>query len=152
MTPDGRAPTATSWQGTVISDRDHVREDFRPLTGREREILEFLLSVEIPGIEELREQVPYARAARWGCGCASFNVVIDRDAPRSTITRSPAVEAYSKERTDADKAYDLLLWVDEGWLAGVELVDFVERHGEQSPEVIPPLDYWDEPRPYKPAA
>ncbi len=134
-----------------MADADHqVREDFRPLKDREREILEFLLSVEVPGIEDLREQVAYARAARWDCGCASFNIIVDRErAPRSAITASPAVEAYSKERDDVDKAFDLLLWVEEGWLAGVELVDYVDHHGDDSPDAIPACEYWDEPQPYE---
>jgi hypothetical protein len=33
---------------------ENVREDYRPLTGREREILEMLLSVEAPGMNQLR--------------------------------------------------------------------------------------------------
>jgi hypothetical protein len=134
-----------------VADADHhVREDFRPLTDREREILELLLSVEVPGIEELRKQVAFARAARWDCGCASFDVIVDRErAPRSTITTSPAVEAYSKERNDPNKAFDLLLWVEDGWLAGVEIVDYVDQHGDDSPGEIPTRDYWDEPQPYK---
>lgn len=133
-----------------MADPDHhVREDFRPLTDREREILEFLLSVEVPGIEELRQQVPFARAARWDCGCASFDLIVDRErAPRSAITASAAVEAYSKARNDPNKAFDLLLWVDDGWLAGVEIVD-VDQHGDDSPEEIPARDYWDEPQPCK---
>ena len=38
---------------------ENVREDYRPLTGREREILQMLLSVEAPGMNELRAQVPH---------------------------------------------------------------------------------------------
>jgi len=53
--------------------RGGVREDYRALTSREREILEMLLAVDVPGIEELRAQVPYVKAARWDCGCASFD-------------------------------------------------------------------------------
>lgn len=78
----------------VAESHHHVREDFPKLTDREREILQLLLSAELPGIEELREQVAYARAARWNCGCASFDVVVDRErARRSSITASPAVLA-----------------------------------------------------------
>ncbi len=62
------------------------------------------------------------------------------------ITTSPAVEAVSTERDDADKAFDLLLWVEDGWLAGVEIVDYVARHGEDSPREIPPREYWGSPQ------
>jgi hypothetical protein len=126
---------------------DDVREDYRRLTGREREILEMLLSVEVAGIDELRAQVPYLEAARWGCGCASFALRVDRErAPCSSITARPAVEAITKERDDVNSTFDLLLWVDDGWLTGVEIVDYVDRHGEESPDEIPPPDAWDAPQ------
>jgi hypothetical protein len=120
-----------------------VREDFRVPTDREREILELLLSVEMDGIEELRAQMPFARVARWDCGCSSFSIEVDRtSAPQSSITRSPAVEAITWEREDVNAAFDLLLWVDDGWLAGVEIVDYVDLHGLESPREIPPPEDW----------
>lgn len=133
-----------------MAAQNEVREDYRPPTSREREILEMLLSVEMPGIEELRAQVPSARVARWNCGCASFNIEVDRSAvPRSEITRNPAIDAQSKQREDPLTAFDLLVWVEDGWLAGVEIVDYVERHGEDSPDEIPPPVDWQPPRPYR---
>jgi hypothetical protein len=131
---------------TDDQDGNGVREDFRPLTERERAILEMLLSVEIAGIEQLRAQVPYVQAARWSCGCASFNLAVDRQrAPRSSITASVPVEAHTIERDDVNGAFELLLWVGQGWLAGVEIVDYVDRHGEESPDEIPPPEAWSEP-------
>jgi len=130
-----------------VSDEKNVREPYRPLTEREREILELLLTVDTEGIEELRQQVPHVRGARWNCGCASFNFIVDTaTAPRSTITKSPLSEASPREEGDPDRYYELLLWVTDGWLSGVEIVDYVERHGEQSPQEIPPRDHWDAPR------
>jgi hypothetical protein len=130
----------------VADQRDEVREDYRPPTPRERAILEMLLSIEMPGIEELRAQVPHVRVARWSCGCASFNVEVDRTlAPHSQVTKRPAVEASSREHDDPQKAFDLLLWVEDGWLAGVEIVDYVDRHGDESPDEISPPEEWHEP-------
>jgi hypothetical protein len=130
-----------------------VREEYRPLTEREREIVAMLLTFDAPGIEALRSQVPHARAARWGCGCASFDFQVDRKhAPRSSITTSPAIEAVTKERDDVAAAFDLLLWIDDGWLAGVEIVDYVERHGDESPDEIPPPGAWNEPSLREPAS
>ena len=145
MTPEGRA------LGGIVSGMNGaqergVREDYRPLSGREREILEMLLSFEAPGIDELRAQVPYVQAARWACGCASFDLRVDREqAPRSSVTARPAVEAITRERDDVNGTFDLLLWVDDGWLDGVEIVDYVDRHGDESPEEIPPPDAWNAP-------
>jgi hypothetical protein len=132
--------------------RGGVREDYRPLTGREREILEMLLSVEAPGIAELRAQVSHVQAARWRCGCASFNLKVDRElAPRSSVVASPTVEAITRERDDVNGTFDLLLWVDDGWLDGVEIVDYVDRHGDESPDVIPPPTAWGAPSVRDPA-
>jgi hypothetical protein len=129
-----------------MAEDAYVREDYRRLTGREREILEMLLSVDAPGINELRAQAPHVQAARWQCGCASFNLKVDRSrAPRSSITAGPAVEAATRERDDVTNTFDLLLWVDAGWLDAVEIVDYVDRHGDESPDEIPPLDAWDAP-------
>src|SRR3954453_5282919 len=103
MTPEG---AGAGWHSDWMSgaqERGGVREDYRPLSGREREILEMLLTVEAPGIDELRAQVPYVQAARWACGCASFDLRVDRErAPRSPITARPAVEAITRERDDVN--------------------------------------------------
>jgi hypothetical protein len=86
------------------------------------------------------------RVARWNCGCASFNVEVDRTlASPSQITNRPAVEAFSKQRDDPQKVFELLLWVTDGWLSGVEIVDYVDRHGDESPDEIPPPEDWQEP-------
>jgi hypothetical protein len=70
------------------------------------------------------------KVARWSCGCASFSVEVDRNA-------TPAIDAQTKQRDDPLSAFDLLLWVDDGWLAGVEIVDYIDRHGDQSPNETP---------------
>jgi hypothetical protein len=138
---------------TTEEHRGGVREEYRPLTSREREILEMLLSVSAPGIEELHAQIAYAEAARWTCGCASFDVRVDHDrAPRSSFTGHPAVEAVTRERDDVSRTFDLLLWVEDGWLTGVEIVDYVDRHGEESPDEIPPPAEWQEPEARLPAS
>ena len=141
MTPD-------SGRVRGMPDEGNVREAYRSLTERERDTLDLLLSVNAAGIDELREQALHVQAARWDCGCASFNLSVDKQkAPRSTLRKSPLSEASPKEELgDADQHYELLLWVTEGWLSGVEIVDYVERHGEQSPQEIPPRSYWGTPR------
>jgi hypothetical protein len=45
-----------------------------------------------------------------------------------------------------NSTFDLLLWVEDGWLAGVEIVDYVELHGDESPDEIPPAEAWNEPQ------
>ena len=73
----------------------------RPLTTREREILDFLLSVDAPGIEELRQQANFADAGPRVVGDASIDLVIDRDrAPRSVLALSPRLEIAARRRHD----------------------------------------------------
>jgi DNA-directed RNA polymerase specialized sigma24 family protein len=145
----GTEPAALRTAPAMTTDRptNGVREAFRPLTSREREILEMLLSAEVAGIAELRSQLAFAQAARWDCGCASFALRIDRArAPRSPLAARPAIQASTKKRHVVDGTFDLLLWVNDGWLSGVEIVDDLDRHGEVSPAEIPPLDVWSEPK------
>jgi hypothetical protein len=99
-----------------MSDEENVREAYRALTEHERDTLDLLLSVDVEGILELREQALHVQAARWDCGCASFNLTVDKaKAPPSTLTKSPLSEASPREQLgDADQHYELLLWVTEG--------------------------------------
>jgi hypothetical protein len=124
-----------------------AREEYRALTTRERKVLELLLSVDQPGLVELRVQARFVEAARWNCGCASFDLKVDHErAPRSTVTAGAAVETTTREQADPNGTFDLLLWVDDGWLASVEIVDYVDHHGEESPDEIPPPGTSNEPR------
>lgn len=53
----------------------------RPLTDRERAILDGFLSFDFPGVDELRAQVPTLRvnpAHSCGCGCGTVGLVADR--------------------------------------------------------------------------
>lgn len=118
--------------------------EYRPLTKREREILDYLLTPEISGVEELRRQVDVAVARPWVEGSASIDLAVDQNrAPRSSVVVSPALEAQSKDRDDPNRLFDLLLWVDDGWLSGIELVEY----GDKEPEVFPPPSDFDAPRP-----
>lgn len=118
----------------------------RPLDEREREMLDVLLSLEAPGIAELREQAATARVERrCECGCASVDLDVDRNAtPPSplgrrygpairTITRPLPIPPHAKltdltgaEVKDAYVFFTVHLWVDEdGWLAGMRITDLV---------------------------
>jgi hypothetical protein len=116
--------------------------ELRPLTPREREILGYLLSAESPGVEELRQQSEVVLARPWDCGCASIALVVDQTrAHPSPIMGRPAIETQSKEREDPTRVFDLLLWVDDGWLSSIELVAYgFERH-EDANVFPPPADF-----------
>ena len=117
-----------------------------PAQRGEREILDFLLAPELPGVPELREQARTARARTWGCGCGSFDIVVDRDNTSPTWLRSrPAIDADAKQGVAPERLVCLMLWVDEdGWLDSLEVVDVADEHGEFNP--IPPPSMYDAPR------
>ena len=59
----------------------------RRLTSREREVLDFLVSVYDPAAEALRLQAATARVTEeCGCGCEGIGLVVDRErAPRADL-------------------------------------------------------------------
>lgn len=124
----------------------NVRDHFpRPLTIKEREVLDFLLSVEQAGIEALRAQADYVTViGRCECGCASVDFEVDRSGvPASPLpVRRPAIDAESKNREGSVGIYDLMLWADDGWLGGIELVTYGE---EPPPTEFPDVALFDPP-------
>jgi len=124
---------------------DEPYEQPRPLTEREREILDFLLSVDLPGVEELREQAETALAVRWGERDPSFALYVDKEATRPSPLRTRPLIQASTKRQDFEHLYDLLLWVnEEGWLSSVEFYPY----GDRWLEVLLPPSEFDPPEPY----
>ena len=120
--------------------------EYRPLTQRERETLDFLLTVETDGVAELRQQVPFAVARGWDCGCASIDLAVDRDkAEASTLATEPRIEAKWKDSEPFANVLALVLWVEDGWLAGIEMIEVFDRH-EDAPKQFPPPDVLASPR------
>ena len=106
----------------------------RSLDEREREILDFLLRAEFPGAAELRVQAATASVVGMcGCGCASFDVEVDRRLGRAPVVDAVPVDARSAAEEPIDECFELLLWARAGWLGGVEIVYFGEP-----PAVFPP--------------
>lgn len=107
----------------LLPPRSRKRERFpRSLTQREREILDFLLTPEIEGIEALRRQAETARVTgKCECGCATINLAEDRaTTPASEVAAAAPVEAV-RYPADPANTHGLMLWVEDGWLAGVEI-------------------------------
>jgi hypothetical protein len=104
----------------------------RPLTSRERAILDFLLTAEFEGRGALRAQVDHACVTgRCPCGCATVDLTIDRTvAPPAQVAERMVAEAMSR-----DDEYGLLLFVDDGYLSSVEIYG---NAAEPPPEFPPP--------------
>ena len=109
----------------------------RPLSARERELLDLLLSADFPGVEELREQAGSVSAdgARM-----VIDLIVSEDAPRATVVSRTPVQAV----VDGD-GYDggLLLFVDQGQLSGLEYWWVTE----EEPDVFPPPSAVGQPIP-----
>jgi hypothetical protein len=116
----------------------------RPLTEREQRILRFLLSVDAPGVDALRQQASVATVVgRCPCGCATIYLSVDRSAaPQSSIRRSPAIDTQRPLTDDPEQVNDLILFLDDGWLERVEIV----HYGETPPEEFPPPDVFLPPQ------
>lgn len=101
----------------------------RVLNAREQAILEWLLSVDFPGVDALRQQARSAAAEPDGL---IIDLVVDPDTTRARVLDRVPVQAV----VDGD-GFDggLLLYVDDGRLSGIEYWWVTEN----PPEEMPPL-------------
>src|SRR5436309_2398133 len=81
---------------------DSGRVTPRPLTDREAEILDFLLTPDFPGRDALRAQANTAKVVgRCSCGCATIDLATDPEAPFAEgVMQHMAVEAGGAPRRD----------------------------------------------------
>lgn len=100
----------------------------RPLSDRERDILDSLLSGDFPGAVELRQQAASVTAEREGM---IIDLVVAAGTPRATVVSRTPVQAV----VEGD-GYDggLLLFVDDGQLSALEYWWVTEER----PGVMPP--------------
>ena len=91
----------------------------RPLTHREADVLHHLLSFDFPGREALLEQARAVKVAgRWeGEPTIELDVSAQLD-PRADVENHPPVEA-----STPDRLYTVILFVKDGRLKLLELVD-----------------------------
>jgi hypothetical protein len=93
----------------------------RPLSPEERALAEFLLSVEFPGRDELKSQLESAEVVGLcECGCGTVDLAIGGPAVRAVCSEPVPVEAYGS-------ALDVLLFVREGLLCLIEIVDYEDK-------------------------
>ncbi|CAN7266400.1 hypothetical protein [Knoellia sp. LjRoot47] len=86
----------------------------RLLNDRESDILALLLSVDFPGVVELRRQAESVSASREGM---IIDLWVSADSPRATVTsRTPVQAVVDGEGYDGG----LLLFVDDGRLSALE--------------------------------
>ena len=122
------------------------RMALRDLSGDERALLDFLLSADFEGREILREQAATAKTAgsSCDCGCPSFYLNPDRQLPAAPIQEPVAVEAHGND--PGGNLVGVLLFVDEGYLADLEVFgyDSSEFAGLPRPQDLK-ISEWSEP-------
>ena len=88
----------------------------RPLEADERKLLEFMLSVEFPGRDELLSQMDSLRVSReCECGCGTVNFVAIEPVTCAICREPIPVEARSA-------GVQVLLFVRKGMLSSLEIV------------------------------
>ena len=91
----------------------------RPLNEQEVALLTLLLSVDFPGVDQLRDQVPACRVAGpWSANSASVDLVVgDAAAAAESVNDGPAPITASVYQPTGELLGELLLWIGAGRLA-----------------------------------
>jgi hypothetical protein len=115
----------------------------RALSKQEAAALRFMLSVDDPRIEPLRQQAD-AASVNWECtcGCATISFVIDRSrASSATGLCSPVLDTFRRSPVDEDRFCELIVFMKDGWLSSLELVWYAKPIAEFPPptEFEPPV-------------
>jgi hypothetical protein len=92
----------------------------RELSHAERELVEFLLTADVPGREVLVRQSDTARTSgsSCSCGCPSYSLDPDRGLPAAPMPVGP-IDAHGKDPGGNDVG--VLLFVNDGFLDDVEI-------------------------------
>jgi hypothetical protein len=106
----------------------------RALSDGERGLLDLLLAPEFPGVGALRAQRESVRVkGLWqNLGGIVMLEVCDADAPKADVVHTVPVE--TKVR-GADPPHEVLLFVKQGRLDSIELVDYAGREPLELPAV-----------------
>ncbi|HXT85847.1 MAG TPA: hypothetical protein VN745_02375 [Verrucomicrobiae bacterium] len=119
----------------MCSGQASDEKKLRPLKADERKLLEFMLSAEFPGRDELLLQMDSLRVTReCECGCGTVNLEANASVARAICREPIPVEARGA-------GVDVLLFVRKGLLACLEIVD----HGDARPLPYPKpedLELW----------
>jgi hypothetical protein len=129
-------------RGMVAEPHDPGSPFPRPLTGREAETLEFMLSAGFPGDVALREQAAHAMVIeQCTCGCATIDFGLDADAPVAAELRgAPLVQTRARDMDE--RPASLMLFVRDGRLASLEIVWYDES---QMTGEFPAPEFWEPP-------
>lgn len=118
----------------------------RELTEREREVLEFLVSIDDPAAHALRAQAATAQVTgECKCGCGAIELDVDRERTPPVAVSFP-IESFKDDRDDPEACLWLMLWATDGWISGIEIAWL----SEDGPQGLPSPEGFDQPKPQPP--
>jgi hypothetical protein len=102
-----------------------------------------MLSTDDPRLVFLRRQAEVATVTgKCSCGCATVDFAVDHDrADAASGLCSPVTETRNRWPSGSDRPRELLLFLDGGWLEGLEIV----YYGSPPPAEFPPPDEFETP-------
>jgi hypothetical protein len=93
----------------------------RRLTEQERRVLQHLLSLDFPGVENLRRQLSSAEVVRrWAAGQPSVDIRVPGSTQAAPIPDGPTPVRAIVVGTKGDAVGELLVWVGAGRLDALE--------------------------------
>jgi hypothetical protein len=118
----------------------------RALLEEERSILDFLLSKEFAGRDELRQQLEHVLVTgpSCNCGCESVGLAVDRVVPPAPVVDQVPTEAFGRDAQGAEVG--VLLFVVDGYMDDLEFhsADDVDHFGRPTRASLW-LPEWSEP-------
>lgn len=117
----------------------------RKLKPNEKELLEFLLTADFPGRDDLKEQLQYVEVVGdCECGCGTIDLKVNEYPKRAFVEEPIPVEAHGE-------GIEVLLFVRGGLLCSLEIVDYEDRRPLPYPS-IRGLELWVTPVRKSPAS
>lgn len=105
-----------------------VEHSPRHLEATESGVLNKVLSVQFPGVEELRQQLPQTRVVgRWGIDSPSVDLEVVEPFRRAEISDGVIPAIGLVKDSSGELVGELLLWVSDGSLSALEYSWFTDE-------------------------
>ncbi|WP_040872139.1 hypothetical protein [Nocardia exalbida] len=107
----------------------------RTLTDLEISVATKLLSSDAPGATEYLAQVPYAQVvATWGVGSPSIDLSVRPGAVQASDAPDGIFACGAVTDRNGSPLGEVILWVENGWLSGVEYAWYTDQRPHALPE------------------
>ncbi|MEU7767776.1 hypothetical protein AB0B25_21950 [Nocardia sp. NPDC049190] len=107
----------------------------RTLTYLEVGVVTKLLSSGAAGTAEYLAQVPYCQViATWGIGSPSVDLAVRPGAVHASGSRDGIFASGAVTARDGSPIGEIMLWVENGWLSGIEYAWYTDERPDALPE------------------